>query len=419
MEITHLILEPSINIENKTLQCTGKMEIKDIKKESFFYLNEELTISQLYAIVKGNKVDISFSEGERPEDFFIHTAKKVLIQLPLDVKIQTEDTLGIYFEYSGKLRFDDWGTNYITEEAIELALYASWFPIVSLGHRPTFNLIIHSPKDFVWKANGVEKKHEEENIYEFENTSGSNDVTMIGIHHSQAIQEESIFWGWKEDYHNYKKIEGDLQEIKRIFKEWYGEPESEQISVALVPREKGGMYVRGSLIICQSELDEVFFNEKKEWLIHSWAHEIAHLWFCHTSTETFNNWLDEAMAEYSALMVCNELYGETHQEQYLEKIEPKFEEDLPAINTIPRSHPKAHTVYYYWGTLVFLDIRRKIGTKKLKQALKEFAKISQKERSVSSKHLIESLNLVTGKDKDWQKYIENKLSEKPKFNPLD
>lgn len=414
MEITHLRLEPTINIENKDLVCTGKLEVKNIKKGSFFYLNEKLNISQLYTMIKGNRVNIGFSEGERPEDFFIHTAKKILIDLPSEVELQIDEILDIYLDYSGELRFDDWGTNYITDQAIELALYACWFPIVSLDNRPTFEVRINSPKDFLWKANGEEMKCDEENLFVFRNTRGSNDVTIIGIHESKAIKEESIFWGWKADYHMYKKVEDDLRRIKQILKEWYGEPETGNLSVALVPREKGGMYVRGSLIVCQSNLDESFFTEKKEWLIHSWAHEISHLWFCYTGTETYNNWLDEAMAEFSSLMVCKELYGEEHVTAYLEKIKTKFEEPLPAIKTIKRSHSDAHTVYYYWGTLVLLDLCDKIGFSQIIKSLKDFSLKSRQKSQIVTEDFIESLNKITGED--WEQYIKEKLEETPTFS---
>jgi len=414
MHISHLYLEPKIDQKKGALSCNATIYVESAEEQLYFYLNSKLKINKMFFEHDGKKINLDYTIQAPSEDFFINKSVKIIVGI--DSKYIKKTDFKVFLEYAGKLEYDDWGTNYITEEAIELALYVAWFPIMELESRPTFEVKIHSPADFEWIVNGVERKNNEKNIFEFYNNTGSNDVVIIGMDSSKIIKDSTdIFWGWCENYKNYKTIEEDLQKVKILMKKWYGEPHNDQLKIVLVPRKQGGAYVRGSLIVTQSDMDEVYFNEKKEWLIHGWAHEIAHKWFCYASVATFDNWLDEAMAEFSSLLVCKELYGEEHLESYLEIVKERMkkEDDLPAIKDIKRSHPKATMVFYYWGTLVLMDIHSKIGDTKFKQVLKDFSQKSIEMESVVTTDFTASLNKITGED--WSTLINKKISEKPHY----
>ncbi|MHA1211365.1 MAG: hypothetical protein ACTSSH_02785, partial [Candidatus Heimdallarchaeota archaeon] len=105
-------------------------------------------------------------------------------------------------------------------------------------------------------------------------------------------------------------------------------------------------------------------------------HEISHFWWNKTSTETFHNWLDEALAEYTSSLIISEKFGgdswlEKRAERVLVALEK--ESDLPPIRNTPRAHKNAYTIFYYRGFLLFWDLHQKIGAQMLKEIIKEFA----------------------------------------------
>lgn len=94
------------------------------------------------------------------------------------------------------------------------------------------------------------------------------------------------------------------------------------------------------------------------------AHELAHLWWHHVkNTNSWEDWLNESFAEYSALLALREKFG---TDVFQEKINEysNLSRNLPPIRNLNRGSDNAHAVLYYKGPLLLCKLEALIGKNK-------------------------------------------------------
>ncbi|MBD3192634.1 MAG: hypothetical protein GF308_18480 [Candidatus Heimdallarchaeota archaeon] len=414
MRIKHINLAVTINPNDSELACQGSIQMSNPEEKPFIHLNKLLELEELYLKEKNSRIDLAFSPSEIDPEFFIKASKKWSIELPANY--QEKEELELFFKYRGKIQRDEpYKTNYLTSEAIELAIYVAWYPIVELDDNPTFQVKLKRIDNWLWTMNAP-RKSESENTIVWERKDPATDLTLLGRPKTTAITKEmsAIFWGDKSFLENFSSLEQDILGFKQKLEDWLGKPKNDAFQIAISSRESGGTYVRQGLISTQGNLPEEYFTTKKKRFLLGWMHEIAHLWFAASEKSTYHNWLDEAIADYSALLLSELFYGKKFFEEILEKHRKMIEKekDLPAIKEITRSHEKSYIVFYKWGSLILHEIRRKIGLDLFLEVLRDFADKSKKQTVVNTDDFIESLNRLTSDD--WSGFINKHLSIKPK-----
>lgn len=144
----------------------------------------------------------------------------------------------------------------------------------------------------------------------------------------------------------------------------FGRIDGSNISIVIAPREDGGGYCRSNLIVLtpNDNLDDDIRYFKYI------AHELAHLWWCKATFNSWEDWLNESFAEYSALLVLRDIFGEDEFNQRIEKYKAKAE-GLPPIMGIDRGEEKAYEVLYIKGPLLLYELERTTGREKFIELL--------------------------------------------------
>jgi len=415
MNIKHIDLEVEILPNNSEINCIGSFKVANVKDELFFHLNNLLEIKGLYMKKKDENYNLTYSPSEIDSDFFIKTSRKWIVKLPED--FQHKDELVVYIKYQGKIEQDEpYKTNYLTPEAIELAIYVAWYPIIKMDDNPTFTVILTALTNWTWIMNAEKKKIDNtKNGIQWERKDEAIDLVLLGRPIETAITEDNseIFWGNKKYLNKFKTLEKEILGFKNKLEDWLGKPNVDSFKIALNSRETGGTYVRKGLISTQGSLPEEYFTEKKELLLLSWMHEISHLWFDASEKGTYHNWIDEALADYTALIMSENYFGEEFFNKRLATIQERIrkEENLPAIKEITRSHEKSHLLFYSWGSIILHEIRKKIGLESLIEVLKDFTNKSKTKSIVKTQDLIVSLNKIT--KEEWSDFIHEYISKSP------
>jgi aminopeptidase N len=108
------------------------------------------------------------------------------------------------------------------------------------------------------------------------------------------------------------------------------------------------------------------------------AHEISHFWWTGAPTVTWEDWLNESFAEYTALMVTREVQGREVYEELLTK-KKEQSKDAPPIRGLDRDSEEAYTVLYSKGPVMLGRLESEMGQEPFLALLREFA--TQDERS--------------------------------------
>lgn len=413
MKIKHIDVEVQPDSEEKRIICRAVFIVQDVKEGLFFHLNKELEIKTLIIEQEGKKEKLALSKGENKSDFFKEESNKWIVKLP--EKYHNSSELKFEINYQGTIKQDEpYKTNYVKREAIELAIYVKWYPIIEIDETPSFRVKLSKTENWSWIMNAP-KIREDKNEIIWERVDQATDLTLIGRPNETCItrNESKIFWGDKQYFGKFKLLEEEILAYKEKLEEWFGKPKNDNFIIAINSRESGGTYVRQGLISTQGNLPNEYFIEKKRLLLVGWMHEISHLWFAASEKSTYHNWIDEAIADYCALLLSEEFFGKEFFYERLEKVKELLvkEETLPKIKEITRAHEKSYFVFYKWGSLILHEIREEIGLQSFLWVLRDFAEKSRTIKVVKTHHFVESLNKFT--KEDWKNRFDRYLTISP------
>ncbi len=157
----------------------------------------------------------------------------------------------------------------------------------------------------------------------------------------------------------------ECKNVLNLFEEIFGKRDSTYLKFVIAPFEMGG-YSRRNFVCLRTKK----FNLYTEKGI---AHEIAHFWWHNASSTTWEDWLNEAFAEYSMLVYIREKKGDKIFQKIVEEYKNKTK-DLPSIQGIDRNSPKAYSVLYEKGPLILYEFEELVGKDLFFNFLKEAAK---------------------------------------------
>lgn len=303
------------------------------------------------------------------------------------------------FNYSCDFSTLSGWANSFTENWIELNFYCAWFP-VNLGYS-NFNskLSIYVNDGYSVTGSGIVLKKKD--FWEMKQPWGSFDNVIIA---SRSLQSKSLkknFLYIEADYSSEDFSESDsdsvLNECKNVlnlFEEIFGRRDSTYLKFVIAPFDMGG-YSRRNFVCLRSKS----FNLYTEKGI---AHEIAHFWWHNAPAGTWEDWLNEAFAEYSMLVYIRERKGDKEFLQFVEEYKNKTK-DLPSIWGIERNSEDAYSVLYEKGSLILYEFEEKVG----KDLFFNFLKDVVKNKISNTNDLLELAEKKLSKDAS--KWLEDKL----------
>ncbi len=319
-----------------------------------------------------------------------------------------QDEFVIEIEYAGhihpRIKESTMPTmGYIKRDFVELACYSAWYPVpMNIETNMSFEISIESPKDWKWMVNGVLQKVEQggnSSVWKWKQNSFVNDITMIGLPERDAFSsDESSFWGPKSIVASQRILDKDIKELEKRLIDWLGKHgKSTSIKFVVTPRTEGGAYTRSGMIVVGGGYSTDPGLRRQ--VLQAMCHEVCHDWFYKASVRSYDNWIDEALAEYCSIMVTEDLldngFLDWRTKITLEKLENQGE--IPSIRSLTRDSNTAYAAYYFRGFLLLNEIAKHFGRDKVNSLIGEFAQFCIEQKSVSTDNFQELLERRLGK----------------------
>lgn len=327
-EYPHYEIKLRIDPTEQEIFVEGKLLIDSIRNspnDMSFYLDKGMNIK---SFTLNN--ELSFIKDTSVSDIrFMPEAAKLYIGKDV---VKNNRKIEINFEYGGKLsELPEYFANTISKEWIELGEYYPWFPYNPKNKLFTYDLEIEIDSEYhvfgMGKVNnaGIKKR--------IINNTPTNDIVVCAAK-DISVKEWQIGANTISIYHDnfadtlLNKMEVDLSSIIKLYNKWFGD-KSQNIIIVESKREKGGGYARiGGVFLGGFKSEKYYkFNEGYHRYL---AHELGHLWWFKANTSSWEDWLNEGFAEYSALMVIRKVFGE---DAFMKRLDVKKEslKDTPPI----------------------------------------------------------------------------------------
>jgi hypothetical protein len=321
---------------------------------------------------------VDYIETDKPLEFdfpsrnslsnpFMPDARTLRIYLPM--KHPKNQKLLLRLKYSGPLKYLTWKTNRVTSEWTELGLYSAWFPFNPDYGQFTYSVLINVPdKNKVVGLGEISRSRKRWLLTEKEKV---NDIVIISSPRlkSSLVKdgELRITLHYVELNEVFKRCQ--LESVSWLlsnFQFWFGGTSRKRITIVVLPniRVEGGGYARKSFVVLPPK--ETFDQESFRYV----AHEIAHLWWMYAPSASWEDWLNESFAEYSALMALRERFGDEAFNELLRRKSDNVK-GLPPIFGLRREDEKAFNVLYDKGPVILGKLESKVGKKTFIRIMKE------------------------------------------------
>ncbi|MBS3819407.1 hypothetical protein KGY73_07885 [bacterium] len=358
----HYDIDLTIEPESNFIQVKGTLQFS-VKEEDMdqieFYLHRQLKIDTFEA-----DRNISYVIDKSESDIrYIEEAMKV-IMTPKEILNKGEKII-INFAYHGKItNWPSWSANVITSDWIEMGLYFPWFLYHPKWTPFTYRLQVDiNPAYTVFAMGEMEEKNGQK---VFKTRSPTNSIVVCASKDMKIKDTKLLNNSIRIAYYSLSKktadaLLGDLENIYKLYNEWFGRKDQD-ISLVESKREKGGGYVRIGGLFLSGFADTDYF-EKRVGYHRYLGHELSHFWWYKADSNSWQDWLNESFAEYSALMVIRELIGKKEYDLRLEEYKEESQ-NTPSIWGVSRSHESAHEILYRKGPVLLSELEKKIGTGK-------------------------------------------------------
>lgn len=286
-----------------------------------------------------------------------------------------------------------------SEDWIELGFYTAWYPVHHESKEFTSSMVVSIDKSFTVSGSGIVTKKGKDWVVKHNWPVFDNVIIASKGLKTKEIREENI----AIDLVYTTFSEGDLdsvsincKEIYEFFSSIFGKSEDSYMKFVINPLTGGGGYGRIKYISLKA-------TEFNQYLKNGIAHEMSHFGWHNAETTTWEDWLNEAFAEYCMLLYLRE---KDNKEEYYKSIEQykKLTINSRPIWGVNRDAPEAYDALYINGSLILLEFEEKLGTERFYSFLNTILKKKISNPSDFLK-LVESE--LSKKYRDW---FENKLN---------
>lgn len=308
------------------------------------------------------------------------------------------DAIRLSVAYSGQIgRVTEWEINRITREWVELGLYSPWFPLVPDGQD-----VVHLDYDLEvtlegdYHVVGAQRIEGKTDGWRLASKRSGQDMVLLaapGFHSLKRTDGNASMFVHRtgvEDQAAAQALGATGLDLLNFYREWFSDPTSREITVVIAPRSVGGGYVRHSLMVLSEDALTAFETEAVKtfkWL----AHEIAHLWWDRAPSGSWEDWLNESMAEYCALRAVAARYSEKICEAMVNDKREKMK-GLPPVKGLERTSPHAADVLYSKGCVLLHDLREQTGESAFTALLRRLLAME----ALSTERFLEALSDVAG-----------------------
>jgi hypothetical protein len=390
-EVKHYDLKVKFNVPKRIIEVEGNVNIDLNNQDSItFTLWKGSYIDNI--TIDGKSVDYSFDTIGISPNFYIPNGGKLIIK---NIK-KTQEEVPIHFIYKCNMEnVAGWAKSF-SDEWIELGFYTAWYPVHNASKKFTSSIIVTIDKSFTVSGSGIVTRQGNEwkithNWPVFDNVIiAAKGLKTIKIR-EEKIALDLVYTTFPEKDLDSTSIK--CKEIYKFFSSIFGTPDDSYLKFVINPLKGVGGYGRSKYFSLKA-------SEYNQYLINGIAHEMSHFWWHNAETTTWEDWLNEAFAEYSMLLYLREKYD---KEEYNKNIEQykKWTVNSRPIWEVDRDAPEAYDALYNKGSLILVEFEKKIGTQKFYN----FLRILLNKKISNTADFLKLIEFELSKDyRDWFEY---------------
>ncbi len=401
----HYNIDLNIDPQSQEIMVNGSLELylNHVSEDTLaFYMDRGMKITSL----KLNGKDIGVMDTIMSDNIFMPMAKKILIDIS-DVS-QKENLSTLAFSYIGKVsELPEMYANRIGAQWTEMGMYYPWFPFsIDQLRLFTYDVSVEAPAQYeIFGLGSLEKKN---GLTRISSSTPTSDIVVclseeVKIHTSEFGENELKIFYQSFDNTMVQDIAESITMMMEQYNEWFGKKNTD-ISMIESQRKIGGGYAR-TVGVVLSELDQEKYYANIVQYERYFAHEFAHLWWYKADVSTWEDWINESFAEYSALMFIRKKHGHEVFDNIIERMEKNIEDTPPiwGFDRMREDRRIVQKVLYNKGPVLLFELEQIIGHK-------EFVKFCRELITNNISTTSELLKLLeTTKGQDTSEYFEKIL----------
>ena len=251
-------------------------------------------------------------------------------------------------EYAGPIRAESYPrlvsqVNAVRPTLVELASYVAWYPRLPHAGSFTFRLVADLPEGFVTVTNARAATdpvtRDDRVTTEWLSRGPVSDIALVAAKGLRTYTRPGDNSAAVEVYAStlpaayVESMASDISSTLGLLTAFAGAPPPEDLVRVVYSPRPGWGYVRPPLIVVSEESAALAMDRRdgRARDLRYIAHEVAHYWWHLADTNTPEDWINEGLAEYSALLVSRTLFGTEFADALLEDYRQRSENGTTSL----------------------------------------------------------------------------------------
>ncbi len=319
-----------------------------------FYINRSFLMEKVECLeCKAYTLDL------KSKDTFLFMADSAPLTVDFIRPLAPGEQARIHLKYSGKIA-RDYPANLFTPGWTELSLYDGWFPYDPESNHFAFDIAVQV--DAGYKVTGNAAVEGGRGRWRLRSGRPSTDMVLVASPNlrTRTIVRDGVLI--RVDFVDADdtitdRLLGDVRKMIELYSKWYGRAATDSLTLLLSQRSAGGGYSRQGFLSMPSANFATSYDVS---VLRGAGHEIAHLWWNGANASTWEDWLNESFAEYSAWRYVRATQGDAAFDKLLEEARVQSASKAP-IWGIKRDSPDAYPVLYSKGPLCLYELEKELG----------------------------------------------------------
>ena len=332
-----------------------------------FYLHRQFAIQR----IEGRRV-LGYQYEPTADAGIPFLPQAGVLDVYFDPPLSKDETALIQFSYSGTITdYPAESANVIGPDWVELGMYLPWFPLQYSGKPSdlTFTLKVKCPAGYQIGSYG--RSSFQDSTWVFSWLHPTSDIVVVAGPTLETRQFASppnnvILHTANFSEPAANRLGEDLLWTVERFAGWFGPTRPTDFTLIESPRALGGGYARRGMVVLAG-INERDYLDQREAYLRYLAHEAAHAWWWEAPTNSWEDWLNESFAEYSALLAVRERFGPETFDRFLERKNERSLNGTPLWGfdrldtSTPEKQAMVERMLYDKGPLALHDLAEKIG----------------------------------------------------------
>jgi len=365
----HYDIALELSPESQSIRCdvTVRVPVTEPGSDSLtFGLHRQLTLDTLIA---QSVASVEFDTAQRYPLPYVPQGRVLTVRFERPLEVGKEASIRI--KYHG--RITDWTSipaNQITAKWVEIGNFTPWFPFNHEYGDFTYSLLVDVPRDYQVRSLGGPTIRAGK--WEFEWSHPTNDILVIAApkevldQRTLAVGKQAVavyYAGVSDSLAGY--LSEQLLQAQKLCAGWFGDTTATQMTLVLSPRSNGAGYARRGVVVLAGVDENAFYRTREQAVLHLFR-ELAHIWWWRAPVDTWEDWLNESFAEFSALLAVRARLGEATYSRIMAM--KQHDADLaPPIWGAPREatddvdERRLYSIYYAKGPVLLAELENRIS----------------------------------------------------------